>query len=152
MKAKTLKRLMNIWPPFIGAGIRVEEISPDYQYARVAMRLRWYNRNYVNAHFGGSLYAMTDPFYMLLMMQNLGKKYIVWDQSGSVEYVKPGKGRVVAEFKITEDMIHAAHQATQTGEKYLPDYTVRVVDENDDIVAIIHKKLYIRLKKQYRNV
>ncbi|EXE18898.1 translation elongation factor P domain protein [Acinetobacter baumannii 1440750] len=47
-------------------------------HVRVKMPLTWKNQNLVGTHFGGSLYSMVDPFYMLILMHHLGSKYIVW--------------------------------------------------------------------------
>ena len=73
-----MRMLMNIWAPFLGAGIRVKRLGPDWKEIDVEMKLRWWNANYVGTHYGGSLYSMTDPFFMLMLIENLGKDYIVW--------------------------------------------------------------------------
>jgi len=36
------------------------------------------DENYVGTIFGGSMYAAVDPVYMLMLIMNLGKDYIVW--------------------------------------------------------------------------
>ena len=77
-----LRWLINLWPPFLGAGIRVTQ--PDWKAIDVEMKLRFWNSNYVGTHFGGSLYAMTDPFYMLMLIENPGQDDIVWDKYASV--------------------------------------------------------------------
>ncbi|HYS14533.1 MAG TPA: DUF4442 domain-containing protein, partial [Burkholderiaceae bacterium] len=87
---------MNLWPPFLGAGIRVRNIAPDFREVRVDMRLGFGNRNYFGTHFGGSLYAMTDPFFVMMVHHNLPRDYMVWDKAGSIEYVAPGRGCVSA--------------------------------------------------------
>ncbi len=76
---RIFRMIVNFWPPYLGAAIAVEEIARDWRTIRVAMKLRWYNRNYVNSHFGGNLFSMTDPFYMLMLLRNLGREYVVWD-------------------------------------------------------------------------
>jgi hypothetical protein len=85
-KGHALRRWINFWPPFLGAGIRVTHIAPDMKSVDVEMKLRWWNANYVGTHFGGSLFAMTDAFYMLMVMANLGRDYIVWDKAASIRY------------------------------------------------------------------
>ena len=90
-------RLINLWPPFLGAGIRVTRIAPGWREVDVEMKLRRWNRNYVGTHYGGSLYSMADPFFMLMLIENLGREYIVWDKSASIRFRKPGKGVVRAE-------------------------------------------------------
>lgn len=145
-KPSNLARIMNLYGPYFGAGVRVEIISKDFRYARVSMKLRWYNRNYVNTHFGGSLYSMTDPFFMLLIMNNLGKDYVVWDKAAEVDFIKPGKGKVSVEFALTDSMLEDIRTHTEKGEKYLPEYLVEVKDESGDVVARVNKVLYIRKK------
>src|SRR3546814_13956082 len=85
MKASRLRLLMNLWPPFAFTGIRVQHIADDFSAVRVALHQRWYNRNYVGSHFGGSLFAMTDPFFMMMLLHQLGSNYIVWDKAAQIE-------------------------------------------------------------------
>ena len=142
-----MRRLLNIWPPFRGAGIRVREIAPDFRSATVELRMRLLNRNYVGSHFGGSLFAMTDPFFMVLMMKNLGPDYLVWDKQGTVRFLKPARGTVTARFEIPEERIAEARRRTESGEKYEPVFKVDIVDAQGTIVADVEKTLYIRKKK-----
>ena len=144
--ASQLRVLLNLWPPMrLGPGIRVDEIAPDFRYARTSLPMRFYNRNYVNAHFGGSLYAMVDPMYMLMLLNILGPEFIVWDKAGHIEYRKPGKGTVTAEFRV-EDALIASLQSLAPNEKRLVDLTVDVKDEDGDVVAHVVKTEYIRRK------
>lgn len=138
---------MNWYAPYIGAGIKVTHLANDFSSATVEMGLTWYNRNYVGVQFGGSLCAMIDPFYMLLIMNQLGNDYVVWDKEASIEFVKPGTGRVRAHFEVPSSLIIDIQQRTQTGDKYLPQLTVKVVDELGEVVAIGRKTLYIRRKR-----
>src|SRR5690349_19095221 len=115
MRAATpaaLRRFMNFWPPFLFGGIRVESISDDWRHARVRMKLRWYNRNYVGTHFGGNLFAMTDAFWMIMVLECLGRDYIVWDKAGEIEFVAPGREDVFAEFVVTEALLDELRAAT----------------------------------------
>ena len=89
---RLMLRLVNIWPPMAGAGIRVRW-GADLKSVDVELKLRFWNRNYVGTHYGGSLYSMTDPFYMLMLMNNLGPGYIVWDKAAAIRFRKPGKGQ-----------------------------------------------------------
>ena len=151
MSPAWMKALINLWPPYIGAGVRVEHISPDYRRVQVALKLRWYNRNAVGTHFGGSLFAMTDPFYMLMLMKILGRDYIVWDKAASIDFVAPGRGKVTALFELDEQQVAAIVNATANGDKCLPELAVRVVDEQGQTVATIRKTLYIRRKQPKHN-
>lgn len=145
---KRLKlRLMNFYPPFIGAGIRVDYMARDFKEVQVSMKLRFWNKNYVNTHYGGSLYSMCDPFFMLMIMQILGRDYIVWDKAASIRFKKPGKGKVRAVFKISDEEIANIHEALKTNDKYEPTFIVDVVNAENEIVCTVEKLLYIKKKK-----
>ncbi len=144
---RRLRWVFNLWPPFLFAGIRVEHIAEDWSRARVRMDLRWYNRNYVRTHFGGSLFAMTDPFWMLLTMEALGRDFIVWDKAGEIEFVKPGRGRVRAEFHLEPEIVLRLREQALHERRVLHWFETDVVDEQGDTVARVRKQLYIRRKR-----
>ena len=135
---------MNLWPPFRGAGIRVTRVSDDFREIEVELRLKLLNRNYFGTQFGGSMYAMTDPFHALMMFHNLGRDYIVWDKAGAIRYVKPGRGPVHARFRLDPGAIERAREATAGGDKHEPTFRVEVVDATGDVVAVVDKTLHIR--------
>ena len=114
-KAWLVKLVMNIWPPFLLTGIHITYLSKDFRKLNVEMRMHWWNKNIVSSHFGGSLFAMTDPFYMLLLMANLGNKYLVWDKFAHIDFIKPGYGTVMAEFNLTDEMLADVKQNTDCG-------------------------------------
>ena len=148
--ARLLRRGMGWWPPFLGAGMRVRSLSDDFRDAVVELRLGWFNRNYVGTHFGGNLYAMCDPYYMIMLMHNLGRDYLVWDKEGRIEYVAPGRGTVRAHFALTEARIAEIRAQASRGDRLLPEFEVDVTDEAGAVVAKVHKTLYVRLKPRHR--
>src|SRR3954463_10481879 len=97
-----LRTWINLYPPLLGAGIRVTRLDRDWRAVDVEMKLRFWNRNYVGTHYGGSLYSMADPFYMLMLIENLGRDYIVWDKAATIRFRRPGRGRMTAEFRLTD--------------------------------------------------
>jgi acyl-coenzyme A thioesterase PaaI-like protein len=147
MKLKMLKFCINLYPPFLGAGIRVKHIAPDYREVIVSMKLRWYNRNYVGTHFGGSLAAMTDPFYMLMLIHILGKEYTVWDKTSIIDFIAPGRGTVTAHFTLTDEQIAEIKNKTASGDPYYPEFHVDIVNKSGEIVSAVKKKLYVRKNK-----
>jgi acyl-coenzyme A thioesterase PaaI-like protein len=121
MQASKLRFWMSFWPTFRAAGIRISRISDDYREVDLELRAGWLNMNYVGSHFGGSLFSMTDPFYAIMLMNILGREYIVWDKSASIEFIKPGKGTVSAQIRITDDMLAEVNaQTVNTGDRYYP--------------------------------
>lgn len=147
LSPKLLKRILNIYGPYFGAGIRVEHISNDWKEAHVSMKLRWYNRNIVGVHFGGSLYSMADPHLMLMLMKLLGRNYIIWDRSATINFMRPGRGKVTAAFEINDRDLATIKEQTKDGAIYYPEFRIKVVDEKGKTVAKITKVLYIRKKK-----
>lgn len=145
-----VKRFMSFWRPYRGAGIKVAEISSDYRYVKVILKRKWYNLNYVGTQFGGSIYAMTDPFYMLMLMNIIGEKYLVWDKGATIDFVSPGKTELTAEFKITDEILTDVLKNTESGDKYIFDLPVDVLDADKKVVATVLKKIYVRKKKRYR--
>jgi acyl-coenzyme A thioesterase PaaI-like protein len=146
MRSGLLRHGMNWWPPFRGAGIRVRRIAHDYREIDVELSLRWHNRNYVGTHFGGSLYAMTDPFYMLMLLHILGRDYVVSHKAGAIDYVAPATGTVRAQFRIDEEALAEIRARTAGGEKYLPEFEVEVRDAQGKVVARVKHTLYVRLR------
>ena len=149
-KPWALKSLLPLWPPYWGTGIRIEFVADDYREIVVGMNLRWYNRNYVGTHFGGSLFAMTDPFYMLMLLKNLGHEYYIWDKAAAIDFVKPGLSKVSAHFSLSNEILEQIQHQTAGGEKYFVDFDVPIVDASRELVAKVVRTLYIRKKKEHR--
>ena len=138
--------MLNIWPPFIFSGISILEISRDFRYAKVQLKKKMLTSNYVGTLFGGSLFAMTDPFYMVMVMRNLGKEYIVWDKRSEIEYVSPGKSSVYAEFHLSDDELNEIKREVATSGKYLKWFDVDIKTADGTVVAIVKKQIYVRQK------
>ncbi len=147
LSPRGLRHILNLWPPFLFAGVRVRSITDDWRHAEVEMRSHWWNRNYVGVHFGGSLFAMTDPFWMLLTLHSLGRDYIVWDRAGEIQFRKPGRGTVRAVFRLDDTMLDEMRAASADGEKHLRWFESEIVDAGGEVVARVRKQLYIRRKQ-----
>lgn len=147
VSARTLRHVLNLWPPFLFSGIHVAAIGADFRSARVELRMRPWNRNYVGTHFGGSLFAMTDPFWMLMVLHALGGGYIVWDQAATIEFEKPGRGLVHAEFALDDATLDELRAAAAGGDKVLRWFDAPVRDASGDVVAMVRKQLYVRRKR-----
>lgn len=143
---RRIRRLVNLWPPLLGAGIRVTRWDPDWRAVDVEMRLRVWNANFVGTHYGGSLYSMVDPFYMLMLIENLGPEYIVWDKSASIRFRKPGTGTVYATFRLSPQQLADIRQTLTTQERFEPTFTVPVTDHSGTVIAEVQKTIHIRKK------
>ena len=145
-RSRKLRRLLGLYPPYLGAGVRVTHIADDFRRVEVEMPLRFYNRNYVGTHFGGSLYSMCDPFYMLMLINVLGPEYIVWDKAATIRFRKPGKGVMKATFELTEEKIAEIRAAAEVQPKTEPQFQVLVKDATGAVVAEVDKLLYVKKK------
>ncbi|MGB9335763.1 MAG: DUF4442 domain-containing protein, partial [Candidatus Acidiferrales bacterium] len=147
LRKRNMRLYMNVWPPFVGAGIRVTRLDADWRAIDVEMKLRFWNSNYVGTHYGGSLYSMTDPFYMLMLIENLGREYVVWDKAATIRFKKPGVGKMRAEFRVSEEQISGIRESLKTERKVEPVFVVEVREEGGGVVAEVEKILHVRRKE-----
>lgn len=137
---------MSFWPPFLGAGVSVDFIAEDFSIIDVSLKMRFWNKNYVNTHFGGTLYSMTDPFYMLMLLERLGPGFIVWDKAATINFKKPGVGRVRCRFELSDERISSIKEELKLADKIYPKFLVDVLNEKNEIVCTVEKTLYIKAK------
>ena len=145
--ARHMRLLMNIWPPFLGPGIRVTRIRADWREVDVEMKLRRWNTNYVGTHYGGSLYSMTDPFYMVMLIENLGRDYVVWDKAATIRFRKPGTGTVSARFRLSDADIDEIKEALKREAKIDRQFAVEVTDASGAIVAQVEKVIHVKRRR-----
>lgn len=139
-------RLFNIYPPYVGAAVRVRRIERDLSRVDVEMPLTPWNRNYVGTHFGGSLFSMADPWFMIMLIEQLGPGYVVWDKAGTIRFRKPGLGTVRARFEIPAERVEEIRRAADAGGKTEPVFAVQITDARGEVVAEVEKLLSVRRK------
>lgn len=147
VSANQQRLVMNLWPTYRFAGIRIERIAPDWTEVDVRLRVRGLNRNAVGTAFGGSLFAMGDPFLMLMAMKQLGPEYVVWDKQAAIEFVRPGRGTVRGHFALGADDVDLMRKATADGDTHLPWFEDVLTDESGEVVARLRRQLYVRRKR-----
>lgn len=146
----TVQRVLRwiwLWPPYFGAGISVQSFTPDITSITVQMKMRFWNKNYVGTHFGGSLYSMCDPWFMFILLEHLGKECVVWDKGAEIDFVAPGTGTMYATFAIDIDAIHTLKKKAQDNQKHFPVFTAQVRNEKGELIANVTKRLYVRKKR-----
>ena len=139
---------MSLWIPNLCSGIRVRRFSDDWTRATVELHVNLLTRNYVNTAFGGSMSAMTDPYFFMLVMHQLGRDYVVWDTRGEIEFLKPGRGVLTAEFEVTREKAEELRQRAHGGAKVLEWFETVITDRHGDVVAKVRREVYIREKKR----
>lgn len=145
-----LRRGMNVWPPFRFAGIRVREIAPEFRGATVDLKLHPLTRNYVGTQYGGSLFSMTDPFWMLLLGHRLGPDYVVWDKRAEIEFLRPGRTHVSTHFDVTDELVEELRARAQDGRKVLHWLSNDIVTAQGVVVARVRRQVYVRHKDHSR--
>jgi len=143
--AKLIKKV-NLYPPYLGMGVRVRSFRDDFTRFEVELRARWYNRNLFGTHFGGSLYAMSDPFYVFIITINLGNGYIVWDKSAAIEFLKPAKGTIVGVFEIEKARLEEIRAEVDALGKSTYHFETELRDQSGQPVARVRKEVYVRSK------
>lgn len=141
------KFMINRYSPYRGAGIMIDQIDLPNYHIRVKMPLTRKNQNIVGTHFGGSLYSMVDPFYMLILMHHLGNKYIVWDKAASISFLSPGRSTVYADIRLSQEELEEIRRLAHNYEPVLRHYTLNILDDQGVRIAEVQKTLYIRRKK-----
>jgi len=141
-------KYIKFWPPFFSSGIKVDSINEEFTSIKVSMKQYPYNTNYVGVHFGGSLYSMSDPFYMFILLEHLSPNFIVWDKEASIKFIKPATGKVNVSFEIPLSEIDKIKEQALKLEKYEPEFETYIYNENNEVVAKVWKKLYVRKKAQ----
>lgn len=88
--------------------------------------------------FGG-----VDPIYMLMLIKNLGGKYMVWDKSASIRFRHPGKTTLFADFSVTQEDLDEIKTALNSTKSIDRIYTVELKDKNSKVHAEIEKVIHI---------
>jgi len=147
LSIRTILKLLRFYPPYFGAGVSVQHINEDMTSITVRMKMRFWNRNYVGTHFGGSLYSMCDPWYMFILLEHLGKECVVWDKGAEIDFVSPGNGTVYATFEVSQSEIESIREQAQDNQKHFPVFHTTVTDKEGQVIATLKKTLYVRKKR-----
>ncbi|MFB8386383.1 PaaI family thioesterase [Microbacterium sp. NPDC055910] len=139
---------MSLWIPNLFSGIRVRRFSDDWTSATVELHVNLVTRNYVKTAFGGSMSAMTDPYFFMLVMHQLGRDYVVWDTRGEIEFVKPGRGVLTAHFHVPVETADDLRDRARGGAKVLEWFETDIVDADGDVVAHVRREVYVREKRR----
>ena len=87
---------------------------------------------------------------MIMIMENLGSDYLVWDKAGEIEFIRAVKEPVWCEFRLESATLDEIRAAAASGEKYLRWMPVDVLTASGEIVARVRKQIYVRLKERER--
>jgi hypothetical protein len=139
---------MSLWIPNLFSGIRVRRFAHDWTSATVELHINVLTRNYVKTAFGGSMSAMTDPYFFMLVRHQLGDDYVIWDTKGEIEFVKPGRGVLTAHFSVPPAKAAELRERARGGARVLEWFETEITDAAGDIVARVRREVYVREKKR----
>lgn len=131
-----------------GTGGRLKYIAEDWSEVRLELPLSWRTRNYVGTIFGGSMYAAVDPIYMLMLIHRLGPDFLVWDKAASIQFKKPGRETLRAQFVVNDEELAAIRAALETQRSVDRIYSVDLKDSAGNVCATVEKVIYIRRREQ----
>jgi len=153
MNAKLYARFsrfaLNFMPCIWGGGGRVTYLSDDFTRLTVRLPLSIRTRNIMGTIFGGSMYASTDPMFMLMLMHILGKNFVVWDKGCTIRFKRPAKKTLFAEFHITSEMLAKVKNAVAENFETRFTWTIAYKDEQGIVYAEFDKVLYVATKAFY---
>ena len=147
-KSRWLRWKFNFFPALRGTGARVTYLSDDWREVRVRLPLNWRTRNYVGTIYGGSLYGAVDPFYMVMLIRNLGPDYVVWDKAATIRFRKPGCGTLYARFTLDEAELDAIRRELDSQRSIDRVYRVDLTDAEGTVHASVEKVIYIARKQK----
>lgn len=141
--------IFNLWPALVGAGGRVTHVSEDWTELDVRLPLTWRTRNYVGTIFGGSIYAATDPYVMLMLMRQLGDGYVVWDKGARISFKRPATTTLHAQFRLPRELVADLKARVDELDKLDWVYSLDLKDTAGGVHATIDKQLYIARRDWY---
>jgi acyl-coenzyme A thioesterase PaaI-like protein len=143
-------RMFNIWPALRGTGMRVTRATSDWTELDVRLKLSWRTVNYVGTIFGGSIYAAVDPFYMVMIIRQIGDDYVVWDKSARVTFKRPGTETLYAEFRVPASEVEDLKREADEVNSFDRTYWIDLKDADGKVYATVEKVIFIARKDWFK--
>ncbi|OIN60670.1 DUF4442 domain-containing protein [Arsenicibacter rosenii] len=143
------RTLMNWYPMFFGTGGKILFWSGDSKEVQVRLRRNVWTYNYVGTIFGGSMFAASDPFYMLMLYRILGNQYVVWDKAAKIRFRKPGRTTLYAHFLLTDADLDEIRQEVGQNGQLDRTFVIQWRDKDGVVYAEIERTCYIADKTHY---
>lgn len=144
LRTRLLRWRLNLFPAFWCTGARVTHLSPDLREVRLRLPLSLRTRNYVGTIFGGSMYAAVDPIYMVMLIENLGSGYEVWDKSATIRFRRPARETLFAGFALDEEELAAIRRAVDEEGRVDRTYGVELASSDGTVHAEVEKVIHVR--------
>ncbi|PCH72898.1 MAG: DUF4442 domain-containing protein [Flavobacteriaceae bacterium] len=149
-QATLFKWGFNMSPMYRHTKAKILTVSEDLHEVVIKIPLTLGNKNFVGSIFGGSLFAATDPIFMIQLMWILGKDYVVWDKSATINYKKPAYENAYCTFKLSKDLLTSIKkEIAENGEMNL-DLKLDICSKDTVVFCELNKTLYIATKTHYK--
>ena len=149
LKPSELKRMLNLWLPFIFNRIKITKVSNDFRNIEVRLKLSFWNRNPGKAIWGGAIFSAADSFFPIMLKQNAlleGYKTDFLTKSTNVSYLKPSKTDLFFNFTLSDDEVSTMIDILKTDGKYQEWHTVYGIDKNDNKCVKVKIQPYLRIR------
>ena len=133
----------NLHPTYWSTGARVTYIAHDWTEVRVQLPLSWRTRNYVGTMFGGAMYSAVDPFYMIMLIKQLGPAYTVWDRAAAIRFRQPARTTLTARFVVDPGTIAEIRDALTAAPKLDRAFTVELTTGDGTVCAVVEKTVHV---------
>jgi hypothetical protein len=150
-KSKMMRYAFNFWPCIWCTGSKVTFVAGNFRELHVQLSLNWRTRNRVGTVYGGSIYSSVDPYFMLLLMEILGKNYVVWDKAASFKFIRPISGKVKCRFLIADDDLEKIVATVAEKNEFTFEFPLQYEDENGQVFAVFNKSIYVADKAFYKS-
>lgn len=149
-QATLFKWGFNLSPMYRNTTAKIINVTDDLLEVGIKISINYRNRNFVGSIFGGSLFAATDPIFMIQLMWILGKDYVVWDKAATIKYKKPAYKDAFCNFKLTDKLIASIKkEVAENGEMNL-NLTTNLQSSKGVVFCEVDKVLYIATKAHYK--
>lgn len=150
-RSKWYRRVLNIWPCIWCTGSRMTFVSGDFRELHVRLSLNFRTRNRVGTVYGGSIYSSVDPYFMLMMMEILGRDYVVWDKGATIKFVRPITDRVKCRFLISDKLVETVKSEIAANGQYIFELPLQYIDDEGKVYAVFTKTVYTASKEYYKS-
>lgn len=148
-KSWRFRTLMNWYPMYFGTGGKVLFWSGDWREVHLRLRRNVWTYNFVGTIFGGSMFSASDPFYMIMLLQVLGNKFVVWDKSASIRFRRPGRTTLYMRYELTDEVLESIRQDVAANGQTERTFTQQWVDKEGVVHAELERLCYIADKGFY---
>ena len=150
LKPSELKRMLNLWLPFLFNRIHIEHVSDDFRAIVVRLKHTFWNRNPSKAIWGGSIFSAADPFFPIMLKQNAlihGYKTDFFTKSTEVKYIKPAKTDIIFKFRLSNKDVNSVMRVLSENGKYDGWHEVQGIDKSGAICIRARIQSHLKLRK-----